>query len=366
MRALLIDETTTQLTFPQRVIWLMSFPNSGTSFTITNTQRTSLKAVATNYEQEVLTALAPRLLPTVANSPFILSNSSFAVPDLVLTKTHCDGFCEKCVPSLTVEDFLDGCRAITFQHAGEKQRAYYTTRIVRKAVHLFRSPFDNLVARMHLGLRRRGLPPYSWPNAELAQFSNTPDGMRNWCVHADSIFQGDMDELMTERGIDRELWVDLPCHTDWFRYVQWHNHAIELLDELGIDVHVLYYEDYSSRYNETVADLFDFLELDQANPNNAFIAGKTYESLYDERATKMAKAFVQALASKRCWELIEHYFVDRIEAKEASDVQHSVEMIQSKSPAPKVAWLLSYPNSVRSCNWARAHRSPLLSSDLFS
>jgi len=297
---------------------------------MTNTQKTSQMTVATNYEQEV----HPRTVSMLPNSksPYLL-NASMPVPSLALTKTHCLGYCDRCVPMMDSKEFEMGCRSLKTDdlESGEGHREYYSERLVAKAVHLFRNPFDNLVARMHHGIKKRSAMP-KWREAprlrnKLALFEETPEGFIEWCSYLDKIFVGDVDQLMKRLGIAKEVYRNLPCKTELFRYVQWHNNAIKVLDRLHIPVHVLYYEDYTTRYNITVQELFKFLELEAVHSNSPFLPGKTYGRVYTDQYQQKATNFVRAVASPKCWSLIRHYFEPWL--------------------GPNVAWLLSYPNSVR-------------------
>jgi hypothetical protein len=74
------------------VVWLLSFPNSGTSYTIMNTHHITNMTAATNHGQEVKSLI--RVRPDIP-SPFLLM-PELPMPRLVLTKTHCYGFCFNC------------------------------------------------------------------------------------------------------------------------------------------------------------------------------------------------------------------------------------------------------------------------------
>jgi hypothetical protein len=75
------------------------------------------------------------------------------VPETILTKTHCKGFCngKSCGPDKTihtVRSFMIGClsgtRAIEMEDGSlEKVHVTYKPERVKKAIHIFRHPFDN-------------------------------------------------------------------------------------------------------------------------------------------------------------------------------------------------------------------------------
>jgi len=159
----------------------MSFPNSGTSFTSKLVRHVTEYSTATNYGEESDSDSEP-VFPESNTGPFWIDPHT--VPEfqrpthLVLTKTHCGGRCELCGPSTYIESphsflmqCLSGHSSITTtprsdgtqQEQPQQQQQHvlstYSVSHVRKAVHLIRDPFDNVVSRFHLeqhGLAREG------------------------------------------------------------------------------------------------------------------------------------------------------------------------------------------------------------------
>ena len=69
----------------------------------------------------------------------------------------------------------------------------------------------------------------------------------------------------------------IPCHADFFRFIQWHNLAFVTTESLHIPTYVLHYELYDTRFNETVVELMNFLELPITQKVDLeFIKGKEY------------------------------------------------------------------------------------------
>lgn len=168
-------EANAAATVPERIgtqepdiVWLMSFPNSGTSYTVTNTLFISNATTGTNYgfeAQRTSGALVP-VRSELPNGPFLLYPDR-PVPPLVLVKTHCTGYCDACPPLdtfKTVDTFENFCKETTMGEWPMLTKTVEKTYIPKKSVHILRSPFDNLVARKHLAIRkvRRLLPP-CWP-----------------------------------------------------------------------------------------------------------------------------------------------------------------------------------------------------------
>jgi hypothetical protein len=99
------------------IVWLMSFPNSGTSYTMNNVRRTSNMTTATNYANEAMQT-AGRLVPVQHNlpdGPFLLL-PQMQIPKYSLTKTHCTADCDACQirdPVRALDQFDEGCRITT-------------------------------------------------------------------------------------------------------------------------------------------------------------------------------------------------------------------------------------------------------------
>jgi hypothetical protein len=330
--------------FNSSIVLLLSFPNSGTSYTLANTQTISDLTVATSYDQEILYSGTPLFVGAYEQSPYIL-NASLGRPRNILTKTHCTGHCEVCVPEFNLKVFETECLSLTKYNAATKRnmRIPYNAIKPSKAVHLFRNPHDNLVARMHMGVERRRTR-LLWTEYQLARFTFDESGFSQWCSYVDSLFKGNLKEMLRNQyGISEYIIHTLPCLSEWFRWVKWHNNAIAMLETHEIPALVLYYEDYTNNYQQAVNGLFNFMDLEQLRPPAPFIAGKTYESYFSLEAKQLAAELVQQLASPKCWSIIQNYFHHAGTQTTIS----SVALLPQADSGPKVAWLLSYPNSVR-------------------
>jgi len=109
------------------VVWLMSFPNSGTSFTLHLVQSASKRTSATNYERE--TENARRGIPGTSLlqhmesndkksplvGPYIISDDTVLPKKYILTKTHCAGYViDSPIRLYTANhtEFLRGCGTV--------------------------------------------------------------------------------------------------------------------------------------------------------------------------------------------------------------------------------------------------------------
>jgi Sulfotransferase domain len=269
-----------------------------------NIEQMANVTTGSNYAKDW--SVAPLVDSNSTQGPF-LHKPELSVPRNVLTKTHCYGYCDDCPPRVyvasTERKFEDGClRSELPNHGGD---GMYKASIPQKAVHLFRNPFDNIVARMHLAVKKR--EKMGWSPEQLASFGNSKEGLDAWCEYLDDKYahaEADYFPL----SLRKQYLDSLPCHADWYRYVMWHNHAFALSKKLKIPVHTLYYEDYTLRFDETVADLLHFLELSPRQPPVEFYVGKSYEHFFEASHARKAAALVQGLGSKETWEHTRHYF----------------------------------------------------------
>ena len=275
-----------------------------------NTEKMSNLTTASNYAGELDTNVPVR--PEWKDGPFVHKPADYDVPSsYILTKTHCAGYCDDCPPRgfiSTVSSFERGCR--TGEKLGEngeqRVKAVYSSDIPKKAVHLIRNPFDNLIARLHLAVKRR--KKLGWTEEQLASFTHSRDGYLAWCEYLDNRIGERIQRTSLINSTAKELFRALPCYADWYRYVQWHNLAIETTDRLHLPVHYLYYENYTSSYDDTVDSLFGFLELRKAKKPLPFIPGKTYLHFFSDDEARAAARLVEHMASPACWKLIGHYF----------------------------------------------------------
>lgn len=219
----------------------------------------------------------------------------------ILVKTHCGGYCDNCPPEgflLSNESFVTHCATTSTSAAGKPRvNAVYNYTIVEKAVHLIRNPFDNLLSRIHLARNSgKGLP------------NDDAEAYKEWCSRIDRMYPEAYHNSSLFDPSIQELFAELPCFSEWFRYVTFHNHVVQMLSTMKIPSRNLYYEQYfGAEYNQTVSNLLDFLELKPVARPLVF-KEHSYAHLFSEPEARAALALVQAIASHACWDLLKHYF----------------------------------------------------------
>lgn len=300
------------------VAWLMSFPNSGTTYTNHLLQGYTNTTTATNYGQEQDTKKESiSIFPDSMDGPF-LRYPSWSLPHrYILTKTHCGGECDDCqTPGRkeyidTIEAFEKACCTGKRIFNKTKVRTTYSADIPKRAVHLIRDPFDNIVARLHLKERRWGEHHNDAKYEKRVDvFNKTKEGFRAYCRFRDiSSFKREF----RQRILSDELLgyaKNIPCYAEFISYTQWHNHAIELVAKKSIPVLTLFYEDYALDWDKTVNQILNFLSLTPAQGAVAekFILGKHYHDFYNEEEKVAAMKLLQTLASTELWDMLQRYF----------------------------------------------------------
>jgi hypothetical protein len=303
--------------FTPGIAWLMSFPNSGTSFTMTMVARASNRSFATNYGDEVTTDDQPDSLsiyPRRPEGPYWPGysgkiNSPRELPDkYIITKTHCGSRCIDCGPDQYIETpfmFLRRCcqghARLTPAKSRRKYDVEYPPERVQKAIHLIRNPFHNIIARYHLEHRHYG---YKNQTNWLEDHQNDERGFQEWCKDYDSRFS----------EADKEYFQDkipeAPCHGEFYKWTQWHNLVHEGLALINHEVPLLtvYYEDYNTNFNKTALQILDFLELDLVGELRNFTARSDYDGYFTKEQEGQIRVLVHDVANEKTWKEVKHYF----------------------------------------------------------
>lgn len=282
--------------------WLMSYPNSGTSYTMRMTTLVSQRMTASNYGKEHIGLDGSTIVfdeKKYASGPFPKNETLLIPKGYMLTKTHCGARCTSCAPNkylLTLPEYQEEClrgdRKV--KKSEGKNRVHYSPEIIERAVHLYRNPFDNIVSRFHLhwNSEKKINSDSEWINAH----PRNATGFRLWCHQMDVKFPHKERDLY---GQVPDLAL-IPCHSEFYRYVQWHNLASEVVRTMDIPLHIMHYEDYDDDFDKTVADLFSFLELEKIGKAPEFHSGD-YSDHYSSNEREAAIAMMKSFASNSTW-----------------------------------------------------------------
>jgi hypothetical protein len=170
-------------------------------------------------------------------------------------------------------------------------------------VHLIRNPFDVIVSRF---LTDRDYMISK--NATLNRLY-TPDivGFKAFCTDISKDRDENHDSHVDPDAL--RMVIDIPCHFDLFRIIQWHNAAIITTRTfLYLPTYVLYFEDFSKE--ETLTSLLKFLDLQTRQPSlfPKFDQSRSHHHFFTQDQVERMSAVAMMLASPQSWTLLEGYF----------------------------------------------------------
>lgn len=306
-------------TFP-RLAWLMSFPDSGASYTLQLVSNVTGTHTTSNYgewhlKEGVSVPIFPMNSPT---GPFISNpTEDHAYPDrgFVLVNTHCIGFCIECGPNDYIETphlFREGClttKYVTKDQNGNEMTVVgkYDKLLINKIVHLYRNPFDNVVARFKSAFNKHQLSKDD-PD-RLNTYTDDRDGFRRFCHDVDLKYSQDEDSNKFVEDDLLKIVKDVPCHADFFRYIQWHNNAAITARDMRRQRLIIFYESWHYRWNNTMWQISEFLRQERLQYGVDALPDPHIFSEYftDDEFYKVGAMF-EELAMSEVWQQVEHYF----------------------------------------------------------
>jgi hypothetical protein len=233
------------------------------------------------------------------------------VPEMILTKTHCKGFCSgrSCGPEKTVHtvrSFMTGCltgtRGIETDDGMQKVTVTYKPERVKKAIHVFRHPLDNIVARFHLEYNVQGAKG----NSDFTKlFPKNSTGFNRWCS-LDNLNRDLLESRFIDRGL-RDSMKQVTCFNEFYRYVQWHNLAFSTSHDMAIPTMILHYHEYSDDFENTRDRILEFLELTRVGEGIEFHSGKEYRNYYSRQQKQAIYTFLEEFASAETWGQLKDY-----------------------------------------------------------
>eukprot|EP00562_Extubocellulus_spinifer_P011478 CAMPEP_0178551322 /NCGR_PEP_ID=MMETSP0697-20121206/6724_1 /TAXON_ID=265572 /ORGANISM="Extubocellulus spinifer, Strain CCMP396" /LENGTH=550 /DNA_ID=CAMNT_0020184169 /DNA_START=208 /DNA_END=1860 /DNA_ORIENTATION=- len=325
-----------------RLAWLLSFPNSGTSYTMKLIETATGHHVASNYGDHNLHKVTKLSEPFFDNEkvfndmrqrgsigPFIADAGGKKMTrtdsGYVITKTHCGGYCFKCAPkkyTLTDSEFILKCASGGWVYKDDFKsvepitaKTVYDPKIIQRSVHLIRSPYDNMVSRYHL--EHNHMERFD-RQKDLAKYDRERAGFRKFCKDLNKQYDKEEQEFALaakKNGNDKlkkalDIVKDVPCYEDLFKYINWHDHAFTATAKLKMPTLILHYNDYETDFDGTLETLLEFLEQPLASDfTKEFIEGKSYEEeFFTEDERKAVKKATKILASDELWKELSRYF----------------------------------------------------------
>ena len=310
-----------------KIALLLSFPNSGTSYTLSAVKHASNRAVATNHCER--DSVIPVYDEKVTPGPHLTGTSlNMSLPEsFILTKTHCTGYCLGCSPNrylASQKEFRKSClqqcsftnsvgtfRKSINSHEDPLQKwSIYSEDYVGKVIHLVRSPYDNIISRFHKHLHGADAQ-----HKQYVKYNYTAASFQQYCRDLDDNWK-----LKEKRVWGRKLFSlaqQVPCRSEFFRYVQWHNNAFRfgkrLRNKYKSESLIVHYEDYSDA-NLTLNTILRVLKLENAGETKDF-QPSTYDEYYSPTQRESIKSFIYMLSSRDTWDSMKRYGLQQHEVK---------------------------------------------------
>jgi len=256
------------------------------------------------------------------NGPYAFSDAyPFPSSGYVLTRSYCAGHCLECWPKdymkASVKRWLYECGVGSRFNVdtGRINQVYYnTTELVEKNIHLIRNPFTNIPARFeHEYLRWEA----SNQQHMMKKYPLDRGGFLSWCSdYDDNVEDGRRREIEESYYLNteelRDLAREVPCHTDFFRYIQWHNYAFEAAKGELKDkpMKIVYYEDIQEDPETEIGYIVRYLNLEiVSSAQLADVEGQIYKGDYMTwEDYDVVKRYFELLASRSTWLHLKKYF----------------------------------------------------------
>ena len=305
---------------PPKIAWLMSYPNSYNTNIRTLLQHTTQTTGATNYGNErihkngehTFSSESISVYPgNYTNGPYIISED-LPLPNgggYVLVKTHCGvNGCRDCNVAPTVKQFLEDCATgVHVDGNGTKRTVQYNVSIVERAVHLYLDPFANVATRFN--------------NNKESSYPKSREGLLNWCRDYDDMYVKNSNSpyIIPEDVLKNSN--DVFCHTEFCKYIQWHNHAIQVIHDRNLPCNTIYAEDFSNTtiFGKSLNNLLEFLNLKQLKVGKPSFGGTIITKLqyygsssyFTSKEIETILSFMKRYASRELWmEISSKYFCD--------------------------------------------------------
>jgi len=312
-----------------KLAWLLAYPTQGSEYVIDIIHSLARKNTATNYghvfeesngKHTRNTDLSEPVYLERSNGPFIFSNNlPLPVKTYIPVLSHCGGYCIDCYPGkyiMTRDVFIDQCTTgrkfePSIYNNGENGYGFtsdvkYWGEMIKKAAHLVRNPFFVVESRFTYMTNI-----YSGDLDWTLLYNHNRQGLYSWCDETAAKFS-DEEKKWYPEGIHDEA-IDVPCHAEFFKLVQWHNYVFETIDFMNLPSENFYYEEFVTDYDNQARRLLDFYELANVVRINENHVNPIYTSdgnFFKPEDKIKIKHFIKKLATNRTLDLLERYLID--------------------------------------------------------
>lgn len=318
---------------PVKIALMMGFPVSGETLLQHQIHIRTNTSTATMYGQSVMMDTGDIVteetdsLPLYENEegPYVFSYTKHLPKDgLVLTRTYCGDHRHQLSPMEYVKDdvyaWINEC-FVGNKFSSEDGRSEAVTvgnTHVRKYLHLVRNPTTNIAARFENQFK-------SWGKDDERRktYPMNRSGFKKWCEKFDDNVIDEYD--VSRRTLENDLYLDtmrlrdlswhIPCHTDFYRFAQFHNMAFDATEELSYpaNVKLVQFEKLLSERFGVYKEILEFLGLESVDASE-IKDDKTFRALdyngkyFSNSETANIKEYLELLSTEESWEVLSLYF----------------------------------------------------------
>lgn len=230
--------------------------------------------------------------------PYRISKAEELPETYILTRTHCAGHWPWS-RSVQSSVFKQACRETAqVRSIGIKSEIamYHPSLHVEKVIHLWRHPWDNIVARFNHA--RRFVPMLN-----LVNYCRIMDGL---------VWHPSPSEMHTNSSATTQFTSDSRplCWSEIDKYLQWHTNALHMEEGKSqpiMDILHIKYEDFAK--NETLDQILEFLHLERlGNLVDPFVPNRTYLDQVSQRQMNAFLSYLKARASPTLWQKLTQYY----------------------------------------------------------
>jgi len=269
-------------TLAPKIAWVLAYPCTGSDFVIDIIHKLTLKNTATNYGHlvEEASGILSRnvydstpLFLNRMNGPFLFTKHlPLPVKTFIPTLSYCGGYCAHCYPGKYVmsrDIFITKCASGTkFTPSkyndgengyGYTKEVHYDGAMVKKAGVVVRNPI-HVISTRFIYYSNVYAGELDWTQ----RYEQSRSGFLTYCEESKVKF-GDEESMHWPTGY-REAGIEIPCYSEVYKIVQWHNLVCETIDYMKLPQKLIYYEDFFTNYEESARGLLQFYGMAHVVP----------------------------------------------------------------------------------------------------
>jgi hypothetical protein len=286
-----------------KVVWFMSYPESGTTYVLHLIHLVSGLSTATNYGTVMMDDNGKIYKPTSDSIPVYIDRvgphyNSAVLPKpetYVLTRTHSYGTCFDCAPwkYLGPTSKLRHLKINTYASrlvGGIPKTNKYKMDDVEKMLVLYRDPMDLAMARFNHRLNKWKL---IGDVQNVARYPNTAAGYKRYCRDQNDSEWHEQEKNWYEHGGFWEEAKNVPCRSEFVRIFEFYNMVERVRTFHGLATMRVKLNDFAVNLPQVSGDVVNFLSQPYLGPpaENKLGTGEgQFSSFYtDAERTAIAK-----------------------------------------------------------------------------